>query len=234
MNWNISAWSIKQPIPSILMFLIFSVVGVMSYLSLGIDENPNIDMPTVTVSITESGAAPAELETQVTRRVEDAIAGIGNIKHISSTINEGSSATTIEFELGTDVDRAVNDVRDAVTRIRNQLPLTIDEPQIKRLDFSGAPFATYTVSSDKHSLNDLSWLIDDQISRVLLAVPGVGQVQRSGGSDRQVRIDLDPTRLEALGVTADTVNSQIRLMNTNLPGGRGYIGAQRAVDSHSR
>ncbi len=226
MNWNISAWSIKQPIPSILMFLIFSVVGIMSYLSLGIDENPNIDMPTVTVSITESGAAPAELETQVTRRVEDAIAGIGNIKHISSTINEGSSATTIEFELGTDVDRAVNDVRDAVTRIRNQLPLTIDEPQIKRLDFSGAPFATYTVSSDKHSLNDLSWLIDDQISRVLLAVPGVGQVQRSGGSDRQVRIDLDPTKLEALGVTADTVNSQIRLMNANLPGGRGYIGAQ--------
>lgn len=226
MNWNISAWSIKQPIPSILMFLIFSVVGVMSYLSLGIDENPNIDMPTVTVSITESGAAPAELETQVTRRVEDAIAGIGNIKHISSTINEGSSATTIEFELGTDVDRAVNDVRDAITRIRNQLPLTIDEPQIKRLDFSGAPFATYTVSSDKHSLNDLSWLIDDQISRVLLAVPGVGQVQRSGGSDRQVRIDLDPTKLEALGVTADTVNSQIRLMNANLPGGRGYIGTQ--------
>ncbi len=226
MNWNISAWSIKQPIPSILLFIILSIVGVMSYLSLGIDENPNIDMPTVTVSVTESGAAPAELETQVTRRVEDAIAGIGNIKHISSTINEGTSQTTIEFELGTSVDRAVNDVRDAITRIRTQLPLTIDEPQIKRLDFSGAPFATYTVSSDKRSLNDLSWLIDDQISRVLLAVPGVGQVQRSGGVDRQIRIDLDPTKLEALGVTADTVNAQIRLMNLNLPGGRGYVGVQ--------
>jgi HAE1 family hydrophobic/amphiphilic exporter-1 len=226
MNWNISAWSIKQPIPSILMFLILSIVGVMSYLSLGIDENPNIDMPTVTVSVTESGAAPSELETQVTRRVEDAIAGIGNIKHISSTINEGSSQTIIEFELGTNVDRAVNDVRDAITRIRSQLPLTIDEPQIKRLDFSGGPFATYTISSDKRTLNDLSWLIDDQISRVLLAVPGVGQVQRSGGVDRQVRIDLDPTKLEALGVTADTVNTQVRMMNINLPGGRGYVGVQ--------
>ncbi len=226
MNWNISAWSIKQPIPSILLFMILSIVGVMSYLSLGIDENPNIDMPTVTISVTESGAAPSELETQVTRRVEDAVAGIGNIKHISSTINEGTSQTTIEFELGTSVDRAVNDVRDAITRIRTQLPLTIDEPQIKRLDFSGAPFATYTVSSDKRSLNDLSWLIDDQISRVLLAVSGVGQVQRSGGVDRQIRIDLDPTKLEALGVTADTVNAQIRLMNLNLPGGRGYVGVQ--------
>lgn len=226
MNWNISAWSIRQPIPSILLFLILSISGLICYFNLGIDENPNIDMPTVVVTVSQNGAAPTELETQVARRVEDAVSGIGNIKHISSTINEGSSQTRIEFELGTNTDRAVNDVRDAVTRIRAQLPASIQEPQIQRLDFVGGAFATYTVSSKTLSVKELSWLIDNDISRALLAVKGVGQVQRAGGVDREINIDLDPAKLEALGVTADTVNTQVRIMNANMPGGRGSVGTQ--------
>ncbi len=226
MNWNISAWSIRQPIPSILLFLILSISGMICYFNLGIDENPNIDMPTVIVTVTENGAAPSELETQVARRVEDAVSGIGNIKHISSTLNEGVSQTRIEFELGTNTDRAVNDVRDAVTRIRTQLPAAIQEPQIQRLDFVGGPFATYTVSSKTLSVKDLSWLIDNDISRSLLAVKGVGQVQRAGGVDREINIDLNPAKLEALGVTADIVNTQVRIMNANMPGGRGSVGSQ--------
>lgn len=226
MNWNISAWSIRQPIPSILLFLILSISGLICYFNLGIDENPNIDMPTVMVTISENGAAPSELETQVARRVEDAVSGIGNIKHISSTLNEGSSQTKIEFELGTNTDRAVNDVRDAITRIRTQLPAAIQEPQIQRLDFVGGPMATYTVSSKTLSVKDLSWLIDNDISRALLAVKGVGQVQRAGGVDREINIDLDPAKLEALGTTADTVNTQVRIMNANMPGGRGSVGSQ--------
>lgn len=223
---NISAWAIRSPIPSIVLFLILMVAGMYCYGRLGIDENPNIDVPIVTVTISEIGAAPSELETQVTRKVEDAVAGIGNIKHITSTVNEGVSLTSIEFELGTDSDRAVNDVRDAVTRIRQQLPAQIQEPIISRLDFVGGPFATYTVESKSSNVKELSWLVDNQIAREMLSVRGVGQVLRSGGVDREIRVNLDPVKLEALGLTADVVSNTIRGLNINLPGGRGEVGAQ--------
>ena len=224
MNWNISAWSIRSPIPSLVLFLVLTVAGVTAFKSLGVDENPNIDLPVVTVTITEVGAAPSELETQVTRKVEDAIAGIGNIKHMTSTVVEGSSTTAIEFELGTSVDRATNDVRDAVARIRQQLPGQINEPVIQRLDFAGGPFVTYTVSSPSKSIGEISWIIDNDITRALLAVRGVGQVQRAGGVDREIRVQLDPVKLEALGLTADSVNQQIKNLNINMPGGRGDVG----------
>lgn len=225
MNWNISAWSIRRPIPSIVLFLVLGIAGLMAFYTLGVDENPNIDVPIVTVSVGQTGAAPSELETQVTRKVEDALAGIGNIKHITSTVVEGASTTAIEFELGTNSDRAVNDVRDAVARIRQQLPGSINEPVIQRLDFVGGPFATYSVTSPNKSIAELSWIIDNDVSRRLLAVPGVGQVQRAGGVDREIRINLDPAKLEALGLTADMVNAQIKALNINLPGGRGDVGS---------
>jgi hydrophobe/amphiphile efflux-1 (HAE1) family protein len=221
---NISAWAIRRPLPVIVLFIILTLAGIHAFLGLGVNETPNIDLPIVTVSVAQIGAAPSELETQVTRKVEDAIAGIGNIKHITSTVVEGTSTTTIEFELGTDTDRALNDVRDAVTRIRQQLPASITDPVIQRLDFAGGPLATYTVSSTTRSVEDLSWFIDNDISRALLSVPGVGQVQRSGGVDREIQINLDPTRLQALGLTANQVNTQIRALNINMPGGRGTVG----------
>jgi len=223
---NISAWAIRQPIPSIVLFLLLTVSGLFAFSKLGIDENPNIDLPLVTISIAQAGAAPSELETQVTRKVEDAVSGISGVKHISSTVNEGMSATVIEFELGMDVDRCVNDVRDAVTRIRQQLPAQIQEPQVGRVDFVGGPLATYTVSRPGASVSDLSWMIDDTISRELLTVTGVGQVQRSGGVDREIRVNLDPFKLDAFGVTAEQVNDQVRALNIDMPGGRSVIGGQ--------
>lgn len=224
MNWNISAWSIRNPVPTIVLFLVLTLAGLVSFFGLGIDENPNIDVPNVAVTITQTGAAPSELETQVTRKVEDSVAGIGNIDHITSTVTDGVSSTTIRFVLGTNTDRAVNDVRDAVTKIRQQLPQGINEPIIQRIDFSGGPFISYAISSDRRSTVDLSWLVDNQISRSLLAVPGVSQVQRAGGVDREIRISLNANRLQSLGITADQVNSQIRALNINLPGGRGEVG----------
>ncbi|BAC90435.1 efflux RND transporter permease subunit [Gloeobacter violaceus] len=224
MNWNISAWSIRNPVPTIVLFLVLTVAGIVSFFSLGIDENPNIDVPVVAVTVTQTGAAPQELETQVTRKVEDSVAGVGNVEHIISTVNDGVSNTTIRFVLGTNTDRAVNDVRDAVTKIRQQLPQGINEPIIQRIDFSGGPFISYTISADKRSAVELSWLVDNDIARSLLSVPGVSQVQRSGGVDREIRINLDPNRLQALGVTADQVNAQIRSLNIDLPGGRGEVG----------
>ena len=222
---NISAWAIRQPIPSIVLFLLLTILGIASFKTLGIDENPNIDVPIISVSITETGAAPSELETQITRKVEDALAGINNIKHITSTVSEGSSTTNVEFELGTNTDRALNDVRDAVLKIRQQLPAQINEPSITRLEIVGGPLATWTVSGKGHSLEELSWIIDNNISRSLLTISGVGQVSRSGGVQREIRVLLDPIKIEALGLTAEQVNTQIRNLNIDLPGGRGQVGA---------
>lgn len=222
----ISAWSIKNPVPVIVLFLTLTIAGLVSFYALGIDESPNIDIPIVSVTVNQVGAAPPELETQVTRKVEDACAGIGNVKHITSVVNEGSSSTSIEFELETNIDRAVNDVRNEVAKIRTQLPQGIDEPMVQRLDFTGGPFVTYSVASDKRGVEELSWLIDNEISRGLLGVKGVGQVERAGGVNREIRVNLDPARLQALGITADMVSNQVRAVNTNLPGGRGEVGLQ--------
>ncbi len=224
MNWNISGWCIRNPIPPIILFMLLTVAGVIALFSLDIEEEPNIDVPWVSVTVTQSGAAPVELETQVTKRIEDAVAGVANVKHVRSTVHTGTSNTDIEFELGASSDRATNDVREAVTRIRQQLPRGIDEPIIQRQDFVGDSGITYTVSSNKLSPMEVSWIIDNDVSRALMATPGVGQVYRFGGVDRQICVDLDPVRLEALGVTADMVNSQLRASNINLPGGRGEIG----------
>src|SRR6185295_5905107 len=134
MNWNISAWCIRNPIPPIVLFLVLTVAGIAALFSLGIESEPNIDLPAVSVTVTENGAAPSEIETQITRKVEDAVAGIANIKHITSRITTGTSSTDINFELGTNSDRATNDVREAITRIRNQLPRGIEEPIVQRQD----------------------------------------------------------------------------------------------------
>jgi HAE1 family hydrophobic/amphiphilic exporter-1 len=224
-SWNLSTWSIKNPVPTIVLFLVLTVMGAVAFVGLGIDENPNIDVPIASVTVTQLGAAPSELETQVTRKIEDAVAGIGNIKHITSIVTDGSTTTSIEFVLGTNTDRAVNDVRDAVAKIRQNLPQQINEPIIQRLDWVGGPFVTYTVASDNMNSGQLSWLIDNDVSRALLSVSGVGQVQRSGGVEREIQVNLDPTRLQAVGITADLVNTQIRALNIDLPGGRGKVGS---------
>jgi hydrophobe/amphiphile efflux-1 (HAE1) family protein len=226
MSFNISAWSIRNPIPTLVLFLLLTLGGIVVYPSLGIDENPNIDVPTVLVTVTQLGADPAELETQITKKVEDSVAGLGNIDQITSTINDGTSTTAVTFSLGTDSDRATNDVRNAVAQIRQNLPQDANDPIVQRLDFSGGPIATYSVSSTSRSPEYLSNLVDQQISRAILAVPGVAKVERIGGINREVRVNLNPERLQSLGLTATTVNDQIRSFNINLPGGRGEVGSQ--------
>ena len=224
MSFNISAWSIRKPIPTLVLFLVLTIGGIVCYPFLGIDENPDIDVPTVLVTVTQPGADPTELESQVTKKVEDAVAGLGNIDQITSTVNDSISTTAVGFVLGTNSDRATNDVRNAVSQIRQNLPADINEPIVKRLDFSGGPIVTYSVSSDQQSISELSNLVDQTISRAVLAVPGVAQVKRIGGLDREIRVNLNPDRLQALGITATQVNDQVRSLNANLPGGRGEIG----------
>ncbi|MBE9157467.1 efflux RND transporter permease subunit [Nodosilinea sp. LEGE 06152] len=223
---NLSGWSIRRPIPVIVLFLVLTLGGLIAFGQLGIDENPNIDLPAVSVTVTQTGAGPEELESQVTKKIEDAVAGLGNIDELRSTVRDGSSTTSIVFLLGTDVDRATNDVRDAVTRIRQDLPGSIQEPVIQRLDFSGGVIMTYAVNSEQRSVEELSDLVDRAISQEILTVEGVARVDRVGGVDPEVRVDLDPAQLNALGITATQVNDQIRALNVNLPSGRATLGGQ--------
>ncbi|MGB3138893.1 MAG: efflux RND transporter permease subunit [Nodosilinea sp.] len=223
---NLSGWSIRRPIPVIVLFLVLTLGGLLSFGQLGIDENPDIEFPSILVTVTQTGAGPEELENQVTKKVEDAVAGLGDIDDIRSTVRDGSSTTAISFVLGTDVDRATNDVRDAVSRIRQDLPGSVQEPVIRRLEFGGGVVMTYAVNSSQRSVEELSNLVDRTISQEILTVEGVARVDRVGGVDPEIRVDLDPAQLDALDITATQVNDQIRALNVNLPSGRATLGGQ--------
>ncbi len=224
MSSNISAWSIKKPIPTIVLFLVLTILGWFSFNILGIDSNPNIDISTVQVQVTQPGAGPVEMESQVTKKIEDAVAGLGNIDELYSFVSDGVSYTNISFVVGTNSDRATNDVRNAIAQIRQTLPAEINDPVVQRLQYAGGPIMTYTVSSDRRSVSELSNLVDQEISRALLAVKGVAQIKRVGGVNREIRVNLEPDQLQSLGITATEVNNQIRALNINLPGGRLEVG----------
>lgn len=227
---NISAWSIRHPVPSLVLFLVLMVLGLTSFQSLPVTKFPNIDVPIVQARIYQSGAAPSELETQVTKRVEDAIAGVNGVKHITSAVTEGSSVTTVEFRLEIDPDRALNDIKDAVQRIRTDLPRTIEEPVVTRIEIEGLPIVTYAASAPAMTPEELSWFVDDTLVRLLQGVKGVSEVKRIGGVLREIRVSLDPDRLLAYGITAGDVNRQVRASNINLAGGRGEIaGREQAI-----
>jgi hydrophobe/amphiphile efflux-1 (HAE1) family protein len=219
MSFQLSSWAIRRPIPTLVLFLILTVAGWGAFLGLPINSNPRVDFPVVNVTITQPGATPSELENAITSRVEGAIAGMAGIRHITSTLSEGTSLTTVEFQLGIDPDRATNDVRDAVTNVRAELPQTILEPSISRVDVEGGAILYYAISSISRTAEELSWFVDDTVRRSLLASKGVQQVQRLGGVNREVRVELKPDRLEALGITAEQVNVQIAQSNVNVPSG---------------
>ncbi|HEX2839784.1 efflux RND transporter permease subunit [Hyphomicrobium sp.] len=227
---NISAWAIRHPVPSLVLFMVLLVLGMTSFSSLPVTRFPNIDVPVIQARIYQSGAAPSELETQVTKRVEDAIAGVNGVKHITSSITEGSSVTTVEFRLEIDPDRALNDVKDVVQRIRTDLPRTIEEPIVTRVEIEGLPVVTYSARAPAMTPEELSWFVDDTLVRLLQGVKGVSEVKRMGGVLREIRINLDPDRLLAYGATAGDVNRQVRASNVNLAGGRGEIaGREQAI-----
>lgn len=223
---NISAWAIAKPIPTIVLFLAMTFAGWFAFERLPINSDPNVSFPIVTVTVTQTSAAPSEMETQVTRRVEGAVSGIAGVRHIRSSIADGVSTTTVEFKIGTDPDRVTNDVRDAITQIRSDLPQTIQEPLVAREDVDGSAILYYMVSAPHLSAVDLSWFVEDTITRELLTVPGVQKVRRLGGVNREIRVSLKSERLLALGVTADQINTTLRELNVNVPGGRGHIGGQ--------
>jgi multidrug efflux pump subunit AcrB len=220
---NISAWSIRNPVPSLVLFAALLLAGLVSFLSMQVQNDPDIDIPIVWISISQPGAAPSEMETQITQRVEAAVRSIEGIDEINSSISEGNSQTVVNLDLGTPIDRAVADVRDAITQIRGQLPDGILEPQVGRASTSGDDIASWAVISTDMTLEQLSWYVDNTVSHELLSVPGLAAVNRTGGVSREVRVILDPARLQSLGITAGQVNNQLRQMNMNAAGGRAQI-----------
>ncbi len=225
-RFHLSVWSIRNPVHIIVLFLMLALSGLFTFGRLGINSTPNIDVPVVNVRVIQNGAGPTEMETEVTRKIEDAVAGLGNIDNIRSVVVDGYSSTSITFEIGTDSDQSTNEVRNAVSQIRSDLPQTIEDPVVDKLDFSGGTILTYTVASDQRSVAELSDLIDRKITRSLLSVPGVAQVNRLGGVDEAIRVDLDPARLLSYNITATDVNNQVRVLNLNRPGGRTELGSQ--------
>ncbi|HSC17154.1 MAG TPA: efflux RND transporter permease subunit [Gammaproteobacteria bacterium] len=221
---NFVTWSIRNPVPVIVLFIALTVAGLISFPKLGVLDRPDIEFPAVVVTITYPGVAPTQMESEITRKVEDAVATIAGIEQMTSTVDEGASTTSIEFRFGTDLAAALDDVRDAVTRIRSDLPPDANEPIVSRVTTAGGAIVTWSVASDNMTDTELSWFVDLTVTRELSAVPGVGRVTRVGGVEREIRVDLDPDRMAALGATASDVSRQLRRIQAEYPGGEGRLG----------
>ena len=221
---NFSAWSIRNPIAPLLAFMILMVIGWQSFNGMPITRFPNIDVPVVAVTVAQSGAAPAELEAQVTKKIEDALAGLTGVKNVTSTVTDGVSTTAAEFIMSVPTDKAVQDAKDAIDQIRGDLPGGVETPIVTRIDVEGQAILSYAVSSPNMSIEELSWFVDDKITRSLQGRPGVGRIDRYGGADREIRVELDPVRLDSFGITAQSVSSQLSATNTNQGAGRSEIG----------
>jgi hydrophobic/amphiphilic exporter-1 (mainly G- bacteria), HAE1 family len=228
-GFRISEWGIRNPVPVAVLFIGAVIAGLISYTALPIKNFPNINFPAVLIQVTRSGAAPAEMETQVTRPVENALAGIPNVESIGSNVTQGTSVTIIQFKLGEDTQKVYDDVKAKIDQIRNTLPKEIDPPIVQRLEADDAPIVTYTVSSPSMSEQEVSWFIDNTVSRDLQAQEGVSQIQRLGGLDREVNVLIDPDRLAAQGLTASQVNDALAAADVDAPGGRVTIGGREQI-----
>jgi multidrug efflux pump subunit AcrB len=221
---NVSAWSIKNPIPAVMLFVMLTFAGLLAFNSMKVQQFPDLELPTVTVSASLPGAAPAQLETEVARKLENAIAPLQGLKNIYTKVKDGSVSVTAEFRLEKPTQEAVDDVRSAVQGVRSELPSDVRDPVVSKVNLSGAPILALTIRSDKLDDEALSWFVDNTVARRLLGVKGVGSVVRVGGVNRQVDVALDPLKLQSLGATAADISRQLRLVQTESAGGRADLG----------
>ncbi|KQT52782.1 MULTISPECIES: efflux RND transporter permease subunit [unclassified Aureimonas] len=222
---GISAWSIRNPIPTIVLFLTLAFTGLWGFGQLRVNTMPDIDFPMVTVTVVQTGASPTEIETQVTDLVENAVQTLSGVESVTSTISEGASTTAIEFTLDMDLMQATDDVRNAVDSIASDLPDAAETPLVARVDAGDFAILTYVVDAPALSPDDLSWKIDNDVAKALLAVDGVSKITRSGGVSRAILVKLDPDRLNALGVTVGDISRALAAQNVNQSGGRTVVGA---------
>jgi multidrug efflux pump subunit AcrB len=224
---DISAWSIRNPVIPLVFFTGLLFAGVVSFLGMDVTNNPDVDFPAVNVSISQPGASPTEIENQITQRVESALRSISGVNSLQSSAREGNSNTFVEFEIGTDLIEAVNEVETAIDGVRGSLPDGILEPQVQKVDVVGEPIGYVGVEANDMTLEQLSWFVDDTVAKRLLKIDGMAEVQRIGGVDRQIEVILDPARMQSFGVTASQINGVLRQVNLNAAGGLAEIGGTR-------
>jgi multidrug efflux pump subunit AcrB len=224
MSINVSAWSIRNPTPGILLFVLLTLAGLMGFTAMRIQNFPDMDLSTVTVTASLPGASPSQLETDVARKIENSLAAMQGVKHIRTTLSEGTAIIAVDFRLEKPSQEAVDDVRDAVARVRSDLPGDLRDPVIQKTTTAGSPILTYTVASSRMDGEALSWFVDHHVAKSLLAVQGVGAVRRVGGLTRELRVELDPARLLALNATAADISRQLRLVQQEGAGGRSDLG----------
>ncbi len=224
---NISAWSIRNPVVPIVLFIGLLLAGLVAFMNMKVQNEPDIEFPLVIVTISQPGAAPSEIETQITQRVETAIRNIAGIDNISSTASEGNSQTLVQFQIGQDINQAVNDVKNAIDQARGDLPDGILEPQVVKAKGSSDAIAYFSVAADDMTLEQLSWFVDDTVAKRLLTIPGMSDVTRGGGVTREIAVTLDPARMQSLGVTASQINAALRQTNINTAGGRAEVAGSR-------
>ncbi len=224
---NISAWSIRNPVVPIVIFIGLVITGVISFAGMKVQQDPDIEFPAVLVSISQPGAAPTEIENQITQKVEAAVQSVEGVQNINSTAREGNSTSFIQFEIGTDVNQVVNEVKAAIDQIRGELPDGILEPRISRQKTSSDPIGYFAVSAQDMTLEQLSYFIDDTVTQRLLSIDGMAEVSRRGGVDREILVILDPVKMQSLGVTASQINASLRQLNVDAAGGQAEIAGSR-------
>ena len=227
---NFSAWAIKKPIPAIVIFILATLAGLLSFQKLLVQDFPDVELPIVIINTALPGASPAQLENDVARKLENALAGLSDVRHIYSHMADGMVTTTVEFRLEKDIAVAMSDVRDGISQVRADLPAEVRDPVLSKFNFSAIPMMTFTVSSKQMDEESLSWFVDNQVTKNLLSLKGVGKVARSGGLTREVLIELDPQQMAALNVSAAEVSRQLQRVQQEAPGGKADIsGAVQAV-----
>ncbi|WP_416063980.1 efflux RND transporter permease subunit [Rhizobium sp. ZK1] len=224
---NFSAWSIRNPVPAILLFVMLTVGGLLAFKTLAVQNFPDMDLPTISVTATLDGAAPAQLETEVARTIEDSLASLSYLDHITTTITDGTVSIKVSFKLEKDSEAALNEVRNAVDSVKGDLPAQMETPSVTKVTVQSSALVTYAVRSTALNETELSWFVDNDLTKALLSVSGVGEVNRIGGIDREVHVDLDPATMASLGVTAATVSSQLKAVQADTSGGLGEIGGTR-------
>ncbi|MBS1182858.1 MAG: Acriflavin resistance protein [Proteobacteria bacterium] len=224
---NFSAWSIRNPVPAILLFMLLTAGGLLAFDKLAVQNFPDMDLPTIQISAMLEGAAPTQLETEVARKIEDKIASLSLIDHVTTTITDGSVDISVSFQLGKDSEEALNEVRNAVNSVSGDLPSEMQTPDVTKETVQGSPLVTYAIRSPRLNETELSWFADNEVTKALLAVPGVGEVSRVGGVDREVHVDLDTHLMSSLNLSAATVSSQLRSVQSDASGGQAEIGGRK-------
>ncbi|MCA1370744.1 efflux RND transporter permease subunit [Bradyrhizobium sp. BRP14] len=224
---NFSALSIRNPVPAILLFILLTVGGLLAFDRLAVQNFPDMNLPMIEVSATLEGAAPAQLEAEVARKIEDRLASLSLLDHITTTITNGTVSISVSFQLEKDGQEALNEVRNAIDSASGELPAAMQTPSVTNVTVQGSPLLTYAVRSTRLNETELSWFVDNDMTKTLLSVSGVGDVSRIGGIDREVQVDLNPQLMNSLGLSAATVSSQLKSVQSDASGGRAEIGGSK-------